>query len=70
MTVTSTVFVPGGAVTLIVLSLVTVKFADVLPKSTADATVNAEPLIVTGVPPAVDPDAGLTFVTAGTGGAV
>jgi hypothetical protein len=42
--------------------------AGLLPKYTADAVVKFVPLIVTDPPPAVDPDAGLTFVTVGAAG--
>jgi hypothetical protein len=39
--------------------------AGVDPKLTAEAPVRLVPVMVTGVPPAVDPELGLTEVTAG-----
>ena len=39
-----------------------------MPKVTALAPVKLEPVMVTPVPPAVDPVAGLTAVTVGGGG--
>jgi hypothetical protein len=67
VTVTSTVpAAPAGAVAVIWVALLTVKpVAAFAPKLTAVAPVNPVPLIVTLVPPAVGPDAGLTPVTEG-----
>lgn len=63
--VTETVTVPAaraGVVTLIWLGLMTVnEVAAVPPKVTEVAPVKFEPLIVTGVPPAVLPLGGLTL---------
>jgi hypothetical protein len=57
----------AGAVAVILLELLMVKvLAAVPPKLTAVAPVNPVPLIVTLVPPAVGPEAGLTLVTEGT----
>jgi hypothetical protein len=57
----------AGAFAVILLELLTVKvLAAVPPKLMAVAPVNPAPLIVTLVPPAVGPDAGLTLVTEGT----
>ena len=65
-TVTSTVPVPDGLAAVIVLSALTVKLvAGVVPKSTAVAPVKSDPVIVTDVPPASGPAAGLMPVTAG-----
>jgi hypothetical protein len=48
------------------VSLFTVNVvADEPPKLTADAPVNPVPVIVTEVPPAVEPVFGFTFVTVG-----
>ncbi len=44
-------FVPGGAVALMVVSLVTVKLAEAPPNLTDVAPVKDEPVIVTDVPP-------------------
>ena len=68
VTVTSTVPADSaGAVAVILLELLTVYApAAVPPKLTAVAPVNPVPVIVTLVPPAVGPDAGLTLVTEGT----
>jgi hypothetical protein len=66
VTLTFTVPVPAGAVAVIWVSLSTVKpLAAVGPNLTAVAPVNALPVIVTVVPPAVRPEEGLTAVTAG-----
>ncbi len=66
ITVTSTVPVPAGLTAVIELSLLNVKLvAGVVPKSTAVASVKLVPVIVTNVPPAPGPNAGLTPVTAG-----
>ena len=56
----------ADAVTVVALTGVTL-VAVVAPKLTADAPLNAEPVIVTDVPPAVVPEFGLTVVMAGTG---
>jgi hypothetical protein len=65
-TVTFTVPVPAGLVAMICVAEVTVKLlAATVPKSTSVAPVNPVPVIVTDVPPDVDPDLGLMPVTAG-----
>ena len=72
-TVTSTVpSVPAGVVAVIEVSLVTLKVVEGLfvPKLTADASVVLCRLIVTGLPPVLGPDAGLTPLTVGAGGTV
>lgn len=56
----------AGAVAVIWVSLSTVKLvAGVPPRVTAVAPVSAEPWIVTLVPPAVEPVAGVMDVSAG-----
>ena len=66
ITVTFTTPVPAGLSAVIEVSLTTVTFvAAVAPKSTAVAPVNPVPVIVTDVPPAVEPVVGLTPVTVG-----
>ena len=71
VTVTSTVPEPAGAVAVIVVSLLTLNnVAATVPKFTALAPVKFVPVIVTDVPPAVEPDDGLTPVTVGAGGGV
>ncbi len=66
VTVTSTVPVPAGLSAVIVVPLTTVRFvAGVVPKSTAVAPVKLVPVIVTKVPPAVEPLVGLKLVTVG-----
>jgi hypothetical protein len=73
VTVTSTVLVaaPGGAVAVIVVSLVTENWAGLPdPKLTAVAPVNPVPVIVTAVMPVLGPELGLTLVTVGAGGGV
>ena len=66
-TVTSTVPVPAGLSTVIVVALTTVKsVAGVVPKSTAVAPVKPVPVIVTKVPPAGEPEVGLKPETVGT----
>src|SRR5262249_38479682 len=70
LTATSTVLVPcaAGAVAVIEVSEFTVKeVAATPPKDTWFAPVNPEPVMVTLVPPALDPRAGLIAVTLGTG---
>ena len=69
--VTVTLTVPSasaGLTAVIFLSLLTAnEGAGTVPNSTTDAPVNPEPLIVTEVPPAVDPEVGLMQVTTGPG---
>ncbi len=66
VTVTLTKPVPAGLSAVIVVALTTTRFvAAVVPKSTAVAPVKPVPVIVTGVPPAVEPSVGLRAVTAG-----
>ena len=66
VTVTFTVPVPGGLMTVNVLSLTTVKLvAGAVPKSTAVAPVKPLPTIVTKVPPAFGPVVGLRPETVG-----
>ncbi len=68
VTVTSTVPVPDGAVTVRVVALVTVTVVPaVAPKWTAVAPVKPVPLTVTVLPPAGAPLVGLTEVTVGAG---
>ena len=65
-TVTSTTPVPAGLVAVICVAELTVKLvAATVPKSTAVAPVKSVPVIVTVVPPAAGPDAGLMPVTLG-----
>jgi hypothetical protein len=64
--VTSTVvpLVPAGAVAVMELAELTMKFvAAVDPKLTAVAPVNPEPVIATDVPPVGVPETGLTAET-------
>ena len=71
VTVTSTIPVPEGLLAVISVPLTTVTLvAAVLPKSTAVAPVNAEPVMVTKVPPPVGPTVGLMPVTDGAAGAM
>ena len=67
VTVTSTVPVaPGGAVAVMLVALLTVKFvALVAPNLTAVAPVRLVPVIVTVVPPVAGPVLGLSPVTVG-----
>ena len=67
VTVTSTEPVdPAGLVAVMMVALTTVTLvAAMLPKLTAVAPVKFVPVIVTLVPPAADPLAGLTVVTVG-----
>jgi len=67
VTVTATVpAVPAGLVTVIDVALFTVNaVALVLPKVTLVAPVKPLPVIVTEVPPVVDPWLGATFVIMG-----
>ena len=58
--------VPAGAVAVIEVADLTVKLeAAVAPKSTAVTAVKPVPVMVTAVPPASGPAAGLTLVTVG-----
>ena len=64
--VTLTVPVPAGLTAVIDVALFTVKLvAGVEPKSTAVAPVRFVPVMVTVVPPLVEPVAGLTADTVG-----
>jgi hypothetical protein len=67
VTVTSTVpAAPAGAVAVIEVALTTVKVeAAVAPNFTAVAPVKLVPVMVTEVPPPVEPEVGLTPVTVG-----
>lgn len=65
LTVTTTVPAPAGEVALITVSLTTLNFADVAPKSTVEAPVNPDPVMVTEVPPAAGPLVGLRPETTG-----
>lgn len=69
---TSTVPADSAGLTAVIdVSLFTVSdLAAVVPKSTPVAPVKPVPVMVTEVPPAVDPDDGLTPVTVGADGAV
>jgi len=68
VTVTSTVPVPAGATAVIDLDEFTVKLVALTdPNSTAVAPVRSTPEIVTGMPPASSPLAGLTPITVGGG---
>ncbi len=59
----------AGEVAVIWLAELTVKLvAAVPPKETAVAPVKSVPLMVTFVPPAVEPEVGLTPVKVGAGG--
>lgn len=59
---------PAGATAVIEVALLTVKLvAAVPPNMTAVAPVRFVPVIVTPVPPAVEPDAGEAAVTVGGG---
>ncbi len=70
VTVTSTVPVPAGAVAVIGVALLTVKVvAATVPNLTPVAPVKLVPVMVTEVPPAVDPEVGLMPVTVGGLGA-
>ena len=71
--VTVTFTVPGcpaGETAVIEVDDTTVTFvAGTVPKSTVAPVPKLVPVMVTLVPPAVDPTFGLTFVTVGAGGA-
>jgi hypothetical protein len=59
--------VPAGVITVIEVSLTTVSEVPAFPPKVTDvAPVNRRPVIVTVVPPVVDPVAGRTLVTDGT----
>ena len=64
-TVTSTVPVPTGLVTVMLVALSFVMFAATLPNNTFVALAMFVPVIVTLVPPAAGPVVGLIFVTVG-----
>jgi hypothetical protein len=67
VTLTSTVPVPAGDVAVICVAEMTVKLAAaVAPKVKAVAPVNPVPVIVTNVPPVVDPDVGVIDVRIGS----
>ena len=65
VTVTSTVPLPAGEVTVIWVSELTVGVAEVLPKWTTVAPVKLVPVIVTMVPPDAGPEPGEIPVTVG-----
>ena len=66
VTVTSTVPVPAGEVAVIEVAELTVKLvALAAPNFTAVAPVNTVPVMVTDVPPTVEPDVGEIDVTVG-----
>jgi len=66
VTVTSTVPLPAGLVAVIWVSLLTMMLlAGVAPNETLVAPVKPEPVMVTLVPPAAGPLAGLTLDTDG-----
>jgi hypothetical protein len=67
MTVMSTAPVPAGEVTVICVLVSDVIVAAVLPKFTAIAPTKFVPVIITEVPPAVEPEAGEMPDTVGTG---
>ena len=67
VTVMSTVPVPGGLVTVIPVAESAVIVPAALPKLTPVAPAKPVPVIVTTVPPVVDPLAGEIPVTAGGG---
>lgn len=67
VTVTSTTPAPGGEKAVIEPSLLAKKLAELIPKWTAVTSPGSAPVtvIVTPVPPASGPPAGLTLVTVG-----
>ena len=68
VTVTSTapgVTVAGEFTLMVFASTTTTPVAEMVPNFTVLAAVNAVPVIVTGVPPPVGPEFGLTDVTDG-----
>ena len=56
---------PAGTVAVMVVAFITVKLAATPPKVTLVAPVNVVPVMVTTVPPAAEPELGLTEVTVG-----
>ncbi len=66
VTVTSTVPVPAGEVTVMESAVSAVTVPAVVPKSTAVAFARLVPVTVTLVPPPSGPALGLTAVTVGT----
>ena len=62
---TSTMPVPGGTVTVMVVGETTEKLAGVSPKRTEVTPRKFVPVIVIELPPVADPEAGLSFVTVG-----
>ena len=61
----------AGVVAVIWVALLTVKLvAAVPPKVTAVVPVKPVPVMVTGVPPAVEPEFGVMLVNVGAGGAI
>jgi hypothetical protein len=68
VTVTSTTPLPAGLVAAMCVGSVTLKEAAVPPNVTAVAPVKLVPVIVTGVPPEVDPVPGDTEDMVGGGG--
>ena len=67
VTVTSTVPEPAGEVTVICVDEVAVMVAGFGPKSTALAAVKPVPVMVTELPPACTPAAGLMALNDGAG---
>ena len=67
VTVTSTVPVPDGEVTVIDVAVSAVTVPAVVPNLTVVAFVRLVPVTVTLVPPAAGPEVGLTAVTVGAG---
>jgi hypothetical protein len=71
VTVMSTVpRVPGGAVVVMLVELLTVKLAAAEPKFTAVAPTKPVPVTVTLVAPVLCPELGVSPVTVGAGGSV
>ncbi len=67
VTVTSTVPVPAGEVTVMEAAVSAVTAPAVVPKSTAVAFARLVPVTVTLVPPPAGPEVGPTAVTVGAG---
>ena len=67
VTVTSTVPLPAGAMTVMWLLVLSVTVASVVPNRTLVAPLRLVPLITTSLPPAVGPESGLRPVTTGAG---
>ena len=65
VTLISTVPVPAGVVAVRLVAELYVTLAGIVPNVTVDALVNPEPVMVTAVPPAVDPLVGEMLVTVG-----